>query len=505
MGLGLALTLPPEYQARARLVVESEQIPGDLAESTVRTDSKEQLQIIEQRIKARGTLLDMSNRLNIYLDRQRTGEPLRPDEIVTDLRERIKIRTTGGFERRGVAVNALLVDVSFTSSSATMAAQVTNEVVTLMQQENRSMRTSVTGQTLEFFEQEVERLNEELSSRGEEIIRFQEANRDSLPESLDFRRNQLIAAQEELLQITRDEAQFSDQRDGLVALFEETGGVEGQDGNVAGLSAEERELRRLQEQYARSVAVLSLDNPRVQVQKAQIDALEALVAKQASEVIEAGTNRAGETTRTSLFNLQVAELENQLEFLKTRREQLETEMAELQKTIEATPANAIALDTLERDYAATRAQYDRAVANRARAKTGDIIEALSKGERITLVDAAVAPDEPTSPNRPRLAAMGTAAGMAVAFAFVALLELLNTSIRRSQDIVRQLDITPFGTLPYIRTRRDIIRRRILVLVALVVVVGSIFGGLWGIDTYVMPLDQVLEKILERLPQLDLQF
>lgn len=494
VGLGLALTLPSEYRANARLVVESEQIPGDLAESTVRTAATEQLQIIEQRIKARGTLLDMSNRLGVY---DNAEGPVRPDEIVADLRERIVIRVSGGGQRRNN--NATLVDVSFVDSSPTLAAQITNEVVTLMQQENRAMRTGVSGQTLEFFEQEVQRLNEELSQRGAEIIRFQEANSDALPESLAFRRNQLIAAQEELLSITRDEIDLEDRRDAAVEIFERTGAVEGT--ALAQQTPEQRQLRQLRERYTTSVAVLSLDNPRVQVMKAQIEALEKLIESQGLEA-EEGQGASAGSTRTSLFDVQIAEMEGDLEFLKSRREQLEAQMAVLQETIEATPANAIALDTLQRDYAATRAQYDQAVVNRARAKTGDIIEALSKGERITLVDAAVAPEEPFSPDRPRLAIMGTAGGLGLAIGFVVLLELMNTSIRRSQDIVRQLDITPLGTLPYIRTRQERIGRRLLILFLLVSVVGTIVGGLWGIDQFVMPLDQVMEKLIELVPGLE---
>ena len=65
IGVALALTLPPSYEAQARLVVESEQTPDDLAASTVRTEASEQLEIIQQRILTRDTLLDMANRLNI--------------------------------------------------------------------------------------------------------------------------------------------------------------------------------------------------------------------------------------------------------------------------------------------------------------------------------------------------------------------------------------------------------------------------------------------------------
>ena len=88
-----------------------------------------------------------------------------------------------------------------------------------------------------------------------------------------------------------------------------------------------------------------------------------------------------------------------------------------------------------------------------------------------------------------------------AFAFVGLLELLNTSIRRSQDITRQLEITPFGTLPFIRTRGDVIRRRSLILLALVLIVGVGIGGLWAVNEFVKPLDLILDGVLEQLPGL----
>ena len=66
LGVTLARILPPVYLAEARLVVESEQIPDELAASTVRTQATEQLEIIQQRILTRDRLLEMANRLQIY-------------------------------------------------------------------------------------------------------------------------------------------------------------------------------------------------------------------------------------------------------------------------------------------------------------------------------------------------------------------------------------------------------------------------------------------------------
>ena len=75
IGLTLARVLPPVYLAEARLLVESEQIPGNLAASTVQTQATEQLQIIQQRILTRDVLVEMANRLNIYADSKAGGKP----------------------------------------------------------------------------------------------------------------------------------------------------------------------------------------------------------------------------------------------------------------------------------------------------------------------------------------------------------------------------------------------------------------------------------------------
>ncbi len=506
IGVALAMTLPPSYQAQARLVVESEQIPDELAASTVRTEAREQLQIIEQRILTRDILLEMANRLNIYADRNaRSGERLRPDQIVTDLRTRIRIRTTGG----GRGGSATLVTVSFSASSPRLASTVTNEVVTLMLEENVRMRTGVSGQTLEFFEQEVARLDEELARRGAEIIQFQEENNGALPDSLAFRRDQLTAAQQRLLQLSREEASLNDRRTNLVRLFEATGST----GNLTAASAQvqlspaERRLRELEERLTATGAVLAFDNPRIRVLRAQIDALKEQIAAEKNIVTDeeaevAQDAQETETQKMSVYDIQLADIDSQLAFIATQRAEIETEMADLREAIEATPNNAIFLDTLERDFAATRSQYDQAVTNRARAETGDIIEALSKGERISVIEQAVPPAEPTSPDRPKLVAAGVGGGMMLALGFIALLEFLNASIRRPQDIIKQLEITPLGTLPYIRTRRDLFRRRLLLLLILTTVSGVIVGAAWGINEYVMPLDLVLDKVMRQLPSID---
>ena len=493
VGITLATVLPPVYIARAILIVESQQIPDELAATTVQTQATEQLQIIQQRILTRASLLDMANRLQIYAPADGTPAPqMAADDIVTDLRQRISIVTTGGAAANRGPVQATIVTVSFEAPTSAMSAAVTNEVVTLILKENVEIRTNVAGQTLEFFVQEVARLDAELTTLGGKILEFQEANLEALPDSLDFRRSQQAAAQERMLQLERDSAALRDRRDRLVSLYETTGQVV-DSAPAASLTPEQRQLQGLKDELSNALAVLSPTNPRIKLLEAQIAALEATVGAQQA----GGDGLSDEGLQLSAYDIQLADIDGQLESLASLRSEIEATLAALQQSIEATPGNAIALDTLQRDYANARVQYDLAVANRARAETGDTIEALAKGQRISVIEQAIAPREPESPNRPIVAAAGIGGGLVLGLGLVALLELLNRSIRRPVELTTKLGITAFGTLPNIRTRSEILRRRLIIGAAFVLVLLVLPAGLWVVQTQIMPLDQLLDQLLAR--------
>lgn len=496
LGVTIALILPARYVSGALLVVESQQIPDELAASTVRTAAVEQLQIIRQRILSRDRLLDMANRFDLYDADE--GEALSPDDIVADMRTRISIETSGGGGGPRAEPEATLVDVSFTASDAQRSAQVTNEIVTQILQANVDMRTTVSGQTLDFFQQEVDRLDQELAERSARVSQFQEDNRDALPESLEFRRTQLISQQERTTEIDRELEQLRDRKRSLEALYAETGSI-GLQQSEADMSPEARRLQSLREEYAANAAVMSDQNPRMQMLTQRIDSLERVVAAQSGGSGDGEASDGGGAT--SAFEIQMADIDNQIEFLEERRAEIATSMEELQRTIQATPNNAITLNGLQRDLENVREQYDRAVESRARAETGDTIEALSRGQRISVIENAVAPDAPNSPDRRMVALAGFGGGLFAGLALVLLLELLNSSVRRSSEIRQALDITPIATLSYMRTEAEIRRRRILIAGAFVLAAAIIPAGLWAVDTYYQPLDLIVANLLDRLPDI----
>lgn len=490
IGLAIALALPPVYQSQATLIVESEQIPGDLATSTVRTGEIEALQIIRQRILSRDILLELANDLNLY-----SAQPdMIADEKISDLRQRIQIITQGGKVRRGESA-ATIVTVSFVAANAALSAQTSNELVTLILQENVRMRTNMARQTLDFFTQDVDRLEQSLSRISSQILTFQENNLNALPDSIEFRRDQQADLQERLAQLEREKSSLQERRAQLATLFESTGQTSLTDrSGAARLRPEEQQLAELRSEYARLSASLSDKHPRMSILKSQIEAAAAAVAGLPPDT----SQDQSQGLKLSLYDIQIADIDAQIRSIEDQHAATTARMQKIARTIEATPGNTVTLASMERDYANLQEQYNQAVANKAHAETGSMIESLSRGQRITVVDQAVPPETPSSPNRPLIAIGGLMAGLMLGVGILLLRELLNRAVRRPRDLENGLQITIFATIPYITTQAEHLRRRSIILGVVTVLVVGVPVVLWYVDQQVAPLQPVVERLLDRV-------
>ena len=486
IGITLAVVLPPSYRAQAQLLVESPSIPTDLAVSTVDTGAPEALLIIQQRMLTRANLLDMAQRLAVY-----DGQSLMtPDKIVEDMRRRTTIALPVA------KATADFVTVSFAAPTAQLSAQVTNDLVTQILQENVALRTETAGQTMDFFQQEVDRLGTELGQMGSKIMVYKSAHKDSLPDSLDFRRTRQAQQQERLLQLDREISALKGRRDRLGEIYQATGNV-GQP--TAPTTPEEAQLRDARAQLNNALALYAPQHPAVVALKAKVASLEAVVNAQHGAVPDAnGTTTPPQSDASIAFKLQIADIDSQIAFDTDQKAQIEAELAALKVTIEATPGNAIDLDALQRDYDNAQTQYNNAVARLGAAQTGDRIEALSKGQRITVIEQAVVPDAPDSPNRQLIAIGSVLGGLALGLAFVFLIEALNRTVHRPADLVSKLGIQALATVPYIYTRGEVFRRRAVVVSVVLVAVLGIPAALYAVHQYYLPLDLLIGRVLDKI-------
>lgn len=486
--VAFAVILPTAYVADGLLLVEEAQIPDELASSTVQVDEREQLEIVQRRLMTRSNLIDIAREYEVYED---IGL-LNPDQIVNRMRDDTRFRNSG---RRDAAT---LMELEFSARSGEIAAQVVNDYITRILADNADQRRSQAEDTLAFFEQEVQRLETELDIRNQEILRFQNENADALPDTLNYRLNRQNILQERLSQMARDRAVLEEQRSRVVELSQ----VNSAGAQTPGLpmSPLQQQLASAQSDLDAALTIYSETSPRVRMLRSRLSALEARLEAAPLDATDgvATDDDALRDPATTLVEIQISEIDAQLQFLEEEGLDVQRELQGLEDSIQKTPNNAIALEALERDYTTVQRQHERALQSLSAAVTGERIEMMSKGQRISVIEQALAPTSPDSPNRPLIATAGAMAGVAAGVGLIVLLELLNKSIRRPVDLTNALGIAPLATVPYLSTPWERTRKRALMLLAILIILTGIPAGLYYIHYQVMPLDLVLDRIVSEL-------
>ena len=461
----------------------------------MRTPPIEQLQIMEQKLLVRSNLLDIARALDVLPNM----DDMNADEIVNAMRARTTIVQPRG--RNPVP----LMTIVFEAPSPRTAAAVVNEYLTLIQQEDVEFRRGRAGETLEFFEQEVERLSGELDQQSARILTYKQANTSALPDGLDFRMGQLEVLQERINQISRDITSLQDQRERMVRIFEQTGGFGQPDDNpVRPPSPEEQRLAALEAELQEALVVYAPGNPRITLLESRIDQLQATILEQSASAPQTeadpdgGQAAAPISREEAILAAQLDEIDDRVTALKKARDTTEVRINDLKESIDRTPEVAIALEELERRYASIEAQYNAAEARLSAARTGEVIETRSRGQRISVIEQPAVPSQPTKPNRMLIAGGGVAFGIFAGLGLVLLMELLNNTARRPEDIVARFDITPFTTIPYIRTRSQTFWQRSVKLLVILAILTGIPAAVYALHIYYLPLDLFADRVMDKI-------
>lgn len=481
-GLGIitAYSLPPTYLTAARLLVEEAQIGTSTSN---RTEGEEQLQVIEQRLLTRANMLDIARKFDVFED----ASELTPDEIVQMMGSQTRVRRSAGRNQ------ATLMVVSFEARSGQIAADVLNEYLTIIQEDSRSSREEGANSTLAFYQQEEERLSQELDTKSVQIVEFRNQNQNALPgDARDLRSRQEVLT-DRLSRFQIDELSLNDQREEIVAVYEATGQINAD--TQARLSPEEQQLAALRLELEGLKAIYSDSYPKVVAVQRQVDRLEAVVVAlpSASE----GETEAVDV-QTALLDATLNEIDDRLASVAIERKAAEEELDRIGQLLSRIAGNAIALDALERDHENIQARYNAALNNLDAANLEIRVIRQNRGQRITVIEGASVPQTPTGPDRTKIAAMGVGSGIGLAGAYFVLLEFLNRNIRRPSEIQSRFNIVPIAVIPYIESKRERMFRRSLLILAVLAVLIIVPAALWYIDTYYLPLDLIATKVLDKV-------
>lgn len=508
-GSGLLITVlmavfwPARYQSVATILIEQQELPTDLVRSTVTSYADQRVQVISQRVMTTQTLLDIIRRYDLYPG-QRNRESR--EALIGRMRDDIAVKMISADvidPRSGRPTSATIAfTVGYSNGSADQAARVANELTTLFLNENLKTRTQLAEDAATFLETEADRVSHHIADLEAQLAAFKSQHTEELPEleqmnmtlmdrtsqdldQTELRRSSLeqqqVYLEAQLAQLKPNSALFSDTGERILStsdrlkalrsqlasakalyapdhpdiarLQREIDGLEKQDPQALDVNDLRRQLDDAKSQLAVAAQRYAADHPdRIRLQR-EIDSLqkdlEAALAKQDSAAPVADFRQADNPAYIEIQS-QLAATRADLESLTQEQERLRTQLRGYQHKITVGPQIEKQYRELTRDYENARARYAELRAKQGEATVAKNLESDRKGERFTLIEPPLVPQEPVSPNRTILVIVGIVLSLGLAAGCAALTESLDGTVRGRRDLMALVAGTaPLAIIPRI--------------------------------------------------------
>jgi uncharacterized protein involved in exopolysaccharide biosynthesis len=198
------------------------------------------------------------------------------------------------------------------------------------------------------------------------------------------------------------------------------------------------------------------------------------------------------------INAQKEAAQAQRASLVLKRTELQARIADLNTRLAVSPAVERDYTNLMREYEASELKFREVRQKQMSAKLAENLEDENKGERFTLIDPPLAPEQPASPNRWFVSAFGLVLALLGGIGTVLVLENVDRSVRGRRDLESLLSVPPLAILPRILTMADRAQRRRLRQRALAGALGAFVLAIIVLHFFVQPLDVLWAVAMRKL-------
>jgi polysaccharide chain length determinant protein (PEP-CTERM system associated) len=469
VGILLAFILPAEYEASTLILVEPQTVPSDYVKSIVSTSIESRITTISQQIKSR------SNLEKIFSDFKLFSGAKQQDMFVEDKLEslRSKISVTVVHDRQ--SSNAFMI--SFRDNEPKRTMDIANTLASYFINANLKIREEQASGTSKFLEAELESMKKRLEEVEGQLKEFRNQHMGELPEQLDTNLRILGTLES---QLNARMARLRDEQLSLTILLTEIEQIRRAE-QATGEAGPN--LNQLKEQLFTMESTYTSKHPDVIRLKKRIEELELQQSQNRGENAAYRSEVPAALTSPLLREKMRRRMEIEAAIGNSQADiaQINNQMREYKRRIEITPQREEQLLTLNRDYQNMKNAYNSLLNRKLEAEIAVNMEKNSKGEQFRILDYAKLPEKPVSPDLKKLFLMFTAAGLGIGFGVIFLLDMLNPTLQRPDDIESELGIRVLATVPKIHHGKDKFFARLNVgLTALALVVASALVSGFGV-------------------------
>ena len=478
IGIYLAITLPKIYKSSSLISISPQRVPDDYVRPIVEADISSRINTISQEIMSRTNLKKIIEKFNLFSGSN--FDHLFMEDKIEIMRARMEVE----LNRAGRNfLNAFTISYSGPDPNTVM--RVTNALANNFITENIRTREAHAIGTSDFLDDELRTMKKRLEEVEGQLRDYRKRNMGELPEQLESNLRILDTLQK---QLSESAERLRDEKNRLVIIENE---IKARKESIAAGSPGESEdggavsLLQLKNQLANLQASYTEQHPDVIRLKAKIADLEAKIKAGDIDTIEGSDSNSTATGDALLASTVLGNHIRMKNVIKMEIRDVQEDIRRLknqikiyQQRIERTPKREEELMSLKRDYENIQGTYNSLLNRQLEAEIAVNMEKQQKGEKFRIIDSAVLPHKPDSPDMMKLFMIVVAGGLGVGCGLVYLLDYLDTSLKQPERFDSDLGVAVLATIPRVYQKKDFRLKRLnqVLTVVSLVAAACLFGG-----------------------------
>lgn len=437
--VSFALYLPNLYRATAVVLVER-----PVSETFVRTavtgELESRLHIIKQEILSRARLTALITRFDLYPELRRGGQI---EGALDQMRRDVAVQPTGP-EMLSGKIKTVAFNLSYTGEKQETVADVANEIAKFYVEQNDAMRSQEAVKTTEFLKTQLDEAKRQLDIQEGRLRAYTTTHNGELPQQVDMNLATLERLNTQLRLNSEQQIRTLEQRQRLLESI--PGGATASRSSIPDSPAADL-LEKKKQDLGNLEAQFTSRHPDVVRLRQEVAALEAAQGKPTvspEDAVAAGQARG----RAAVLG----NLDSELEKQKSEEVVLRNTITSTEKRLESVPARQQEYALISRDHAAAQELYNSLLTRYGEAQVSESMETEQSGEHFRILEPALAPVDPSAPNRMRLLMMGFILAMVLAFVAVLAFEQFDTSFHSIDELRQFTNIPVLGSIPRIHPR-----------------------------------------------------
>ncbi|MFC5552263.1 XrtA system polysaccharide chain length determinant [Massilia aerilata] len=472
IGWAVVLRLPNQYEASARVYVDTQSILKPLLSGMTTMPNLDQ-----QVVFMRRTLISRPNveRLMRMVDLDvKAKDSKEHEKMVDELISQIKI---AGTERDDIYT------ITYNASNPKLGKDIVQSLLQIFVEGSYGGKTQDSEKAVQFIDNQIKSYEEKLTAAENSLKEFKIKNMGLLPREGggDFS-GQLIAATDALSQARLELAEAEQARNAIRRQISGEPAKPGKSGEVVEIPVTDPELENRIATTQKNLDALRLQyteqHPDIVANRRLLDQLLAQKADLAKNKKRSADPGAGYSPMLQQLSVSLSQAEAHVASMRTRVEEYAARVARLRTQSGQVPEVEAQLAQLNRDYQVNKENYQKLLERRESARLSGDLSSATDMLAFRVIDPPIVPTQPTGPNRLRLFSLVFAGALAAGIAVAFLMSQLRPTFL-SQATLREVTGLPvLGSIGMNWTAEQTVRRkrRLAALGVSVLVLFGIYGA-----------------------------